>query len=349
MAWLGFDSERLKYPQSGLGKFCEYLGKALMEQGRFDIQFFQKKKTKRIFAKPAQYGKLYSHNKLMGVSTGVDVWHCTHQSSAFLPSDKSIPVVTTIHGLNFIYESSQEFKVKRKLGKVQQLINRSSALVFVSQFTADEVARYFEVPDIPTQIIPHAPALPVLESLETETPVRQPYFLAIGPIAEKKNFHTLLPLLLEFPEHDLVIAGNRTDPYAAKLLNKAQKLGVDDRLVLPGEITEKQKVGYYRGCDAFFHPSLMEGFGLPVVEAMAFGKPLFLSPFGSLPEVGGDCAFYWDSFTVADMAAVVRHGLARFTEDAGLPAQLKTRAELFSWQKAADAYGNIYDKVLAGR
>lgn len=346
MAWVGFDSERLKHPQSGVGKFCEHLGKALMKEARFDLQFFQKKKTKRIFPKPAQYGKLYNHNKFLGVSTGVDVWHCTHQSSRYLPSDKSIPVVTTIHGLNFIYEASQEFKVKRKLAKVQQLIDRSSALVFVSRFAEEQVNQYLELPEIPTRVIYNAPALSATEDGEPHSGLR-PYFLAVGPIVEKKNFHTLLPLLQEFPDHDLVIVGSRPGPYAAKMLNKAQKMGVDNRLVFPGEVTEKQKVAYYRGCDAFFHPSLAEGFGLPVVEAMRFGKPMFLSMFGALPEIGGQSAFYWDSFAAQDMVEVVRQGLGRFGEDMGLPQTIKNRSELFSWQTAANAYGDLYERVLA--
>lgn len=345
MPWLGFDSERLKNPQSGVAKFCEYLGKALMDEGRFDIQFFQKKKTKRIFPKPAQYGKLYNHNKFLGVSTGVDVWHCTHQSSGYLPSDKSIPVVTTVHALNFIYDSSQEFKIKRKLAKVQQVIDRSSALVFVSRFAQEEVSRYLEIPEVPTQIIHHAPALLPLQDGEPYVGVR-PYFLAVGPVVEKKNLHTLLPLLAEFPQHDLLIMGNRPGSYAAKLLHKAQKLGLDHRLVFTGDVTEKQKIAYYRGCEAFFHPSLAEGFSLPVVEAMAFGKPLFLSTFGSLPEIGNGAAFYWDSFEPQDMLEVVRRGLARFAEDGTLPQAIKTRAGHFSWQKAAEAYGNLYERVL---
>lgn len=349
MAWVGFDSERLKTPQSGLGKFCEFLGNALLEDNRFDFQFFQKKKTKRIFPKPAQYGKLYDHNKFMGVSTGVDLWHCTHQLSSYLPSDKSIPVLSTIHDLNFLYESSHEFKIKRKLGKVQQLIDRSSALVFISQFTSDQVHKYLEIPDIPTEIIYNGPALPQSEETEAKPEKRRPFFFSIGLISEKKNFHTLVPLLLEFPEHELIIAGNRSDAYAAKILGKAQKLGVEDRLVLTGEISEKQKVKYFRDCEAFFLPSLAEGFGLPVVEAMHFGKPVFLSTFGSLPEIGGEAAFYWDSFEPAAMTETLRRGLQRFSEDPVLAETLRQHAARFSWKEAARSYGDLYERLLRGR
>lgn len=346
MAWVGFESERLKNRQSGLGKFCEFLGLSLLEENRFDLQFFQKKKTKRLFPKPAQYGKLYNHNKFMGVSTGVDLWHCTQQLSSYLPSDHTIPVVTTIHDLNFIYESSHEFKVRRKLAKVQQTIDRSTALVFISHFTAEEVHKHLKVGRRITEVIYNGPALQDMDPDPVPNERRRPYFFSIGLITEKKNFHTLIPLLLEFPEHEIIIAGNRSDAYAMKLVKKAEKLGVDDRLILTGEITETEKAKYYRDCEAFLMPSVAEGFGLPVVEAMHFGKPVFLSTFGSLPEIGGNEAYYWSGFEPDDMARVLRAGLADFRADAARREAVLLRAQGFSWKKAARAYGDLYEKVL---
>jgi len=344
MAWIGFDSERLKNPQSGLGKFCEFLGNALLEEKKFDFQFFQKQKTERSFPEPAQYGKLYDHNKFLGVSTGVDLWHCTHQLSAYLPADKSIPIVTTIHDLNFIYESSHDFKVKRKLSKVQQLIDRSSAVIFISQFTADEVHKHLNVRNVFTDVIYNAPALPTADILSTNKR-EKPYFFGIGLITPKKNYHTLIPLLLEFPEHELVIAGNRSNDYAEKLMEKARKLGVSDRLIVTGEITEEEKVAYYQHCEAFLMPSVAEGFGLPVIEAMHFGKPVFLSTIGSLPEIGGKDANYWPTFEPNEMAQTLRAGLADF--DNQKSNLLKLRAAEFSWKKAAQSYIGVYEKVLA--
>lgn len=346
MAWIGFDSERLKNPQSGLGKFCEFLGNALLQEARFDMQFFQKKKTKRIFPKPAQYGKLYDHNKFMGVSTGVDLWHCTHQLSNYLPSDKDIPVVTTIHDLNFLHTGTIEFKVKRKLAKVQNIIDRSTALVFISQFTANEVAQHLDIGGKITRVIYNGPALPQNGEAAYGSERKRPYFFSIGLITEKKNFHTLIPLLREFPEHELVIAGNRSDSYANRILEKAKKLGVQDRLILTGEITEAEKVTYYKNCEAFLLPSLAEGFGLPVVEAMHFGKPVFLSTAGSLPEIGGSEARYWPNFEPAEMAQVLRRGLTEFSEDGSVREAMINRAEQFSWKKAAEAYSELYTRVL---
>ena len=72
--------------------------------------------------------------------------------------------------------------------------------------------------------------------------------------------------------------------------------GLEERIILPGEISDMDKYWLYKNCEAFVFPSMYEGFGLPVIEAMNFGKPVFLSTFSSLPEVGGKYALYWENF-----------------------------------------------------
>lgn len=346
MHWIGFDSERLKSPQSGLGKFCEYLGKALVKSGKFDYLFFQKKKTPRIFPEPAQYAPLYDHNKLMGVSAGVDLWHCTHQLSSYLPLDKKIPVVTTIHDLNFLHTAGSEGKIKRKLSHVQHLVNRSQAVVFISKFTQQEASEHLNLEGKIQTVIYNGPALDENHRNHTEFKHPRPYFFSVGLITRKKNFHTLVPLLKYFPSHDLIIAGNRSDKYAGQMVDTARKLGVADRLILTGEITEREKADYFHHCDAFMFPSLAEGFGLPALEAMHFGKPIFLSNEGSLPEIGGNAAYYFPSFDEEEMVQTVRKGMANHGED--MVKIMKQRAEEFCWKKAADAYEELYLQVLSG-
>lgn len=339
---IGFDSERLKNPNSGLGKFCEYLGHALIQRDEFQIQFFQKKKTGRYFPKPASYGYLYDHHKIMGVHADVAIWHCTHQLAKYLPTDRKIPVITTIHDLNFLHDGSTKTKVKRKLERLQQLLDRSAALVYISEFTKSEVESQLDVKGLPSRVIYNGPALPLQLHPYTHSVRKKPFFFSVGLITAKKNFHVLLPLLSAYPEHDWIIAGDRSDSYAGILVSEARKKGVGDRLVLTGVITEQEKVEYFRQCDAFLFPSVAEGFGLPALEALHFGKPVFLSPLGSLKEIGGESAFYFYDFSEDTVVDTVRSGLADFSTDSSRKQHMSERAALFSWNRAAASYAEVY-------
>lgn len=346
MLRIGFDSERLRNPNSGLGKFCEYLGRALLNSGKYQIQFFQKKKTERCFPEPASYGFLYDHHKIMGVPAEADLWHCTHQLSKYLPVNRKIPVLTTIHDLNFLHEGASAFKGKRKLEKVQRLIDRSSALVFISEFTRAEVESHLDVKGLPSRVIYNGPALPLELPPDMPSVRKRPFFFSVGLITAKKNFHVLLPLLKAFPDHEWVIAGDRSDSYAGTLVSEARKLGVADRLVLTGVITEQEKVEFYRRCEAFLFPSLAEGFGLPALEAMHFGKPVFLSKLASLREIGGEAAYYFPDFSPDSVEATVKKGMAEFPSDFAKRKMMEERAALFSWGRAALEYGLMYDSLV---
>ena len=93
-------------------------------------------------------------------------------------------------------------------------------------------------------------------------------------------------------------------------------------------------------------PSLAEGFGLPVIEAMHHGKPVFLSTHTSLPEIGGDAAYYFDTFEPAHMAQVLERGMADFAANDG-PARVRAHASQFTWEKAGAAYLALYRSLAA--
>jgi glycosyltransferase involved in cell wall biosynthesis len=108
-----------------------------------------------------------------------------------------------------------------------------------------------------------------------------------------------------------------------------------------------EKAWLYAHCEGFLFPSIAEGFGLPPIEAMHFGKPVFLSRLTSLPEVGGAAAHYFDSFDGAAMRAVVEAGLADHHGNAAArAATLVERARSFSWARCADAYAALYLSLI---
>ena len=120
-----------------------------------------------------------------------------------------------------------------------------------------------------------------------------------------------------------------------KLPNVQFHLGIDDA----------QKAWAYAHCTGFLFPSLTEGFGLPPIEAMHFGKPVFLARRTCLPEIGGDAADYFDDFDAGSMRRVVEAGLARQREP-GRADAIRAHAAQFDWDRAAGAYLDLYRRLL---
>jgi glycosyltransferase involved in cell wall biosynthesis len=162
-------------------------------------------------------------------------------------------------------------------------------------------------------------------------------------LTAKKNFQ-VLPALLNGNDMELVIAGIESD-YKEKIITEAEKYGCAGRVKITGPISDADKAWYYKNCEAFVFPSLAEGFGLPVIEAMHFGKPVFLSRYTSLPEVGGDAAWYFDSFDGKAMQNTLLNGLREF-HDKKLSAVIQQHAIKFNWEHTAKQYLALYQKSL---
>jgi glycosyltransferase involved in cell wall biosynthesis len=110
-------------------------------------------------------------------------------------------------------------------------------------------------------------------------------------------------------------------------------------------ITDAQKTWAYAHCAGFLFPSLAEGFGLPPIEAMYFGKPVFLARRTCLPEIGGDAASYFDEFEPATMRRIVEQGLAKGAEP-GRSEAVRAHAGHFDWDRAAEQYLGLYQRLL---
>jgi glycosyltransferase involved in cell wall biosynthesis len=155
----------------------------------------------------------------------------------------------------------------------------------------------------------------------------------------------LLPLLQNKPDLQLVIAGNDSHAYVQEIKEKALALGVLSQLHFTGAVSDELKYTLYKNCYAFVFPSLSEGFGLPVIEAMLLGKPVFLSKLTCLPEIGGPEAFYWDNFEANDMCAAFEKGMMVYENNHEKAECIQQHAAQFSWEKAAKAYLELYDSL----
>ncbi len=345
------DCERTKYPNTGLYHFCLQLGRELIKQAdphKEQLSFYVPK-SQQLFGQDQQYVFQHPLHKFYQAGTGrFDVWHSTFQNSDYRPYHSSTRVLLTVHDLNFLVERNKEpHKIKKYLRKLRENVHRAQSIVCISEYAKDVLLQHVPVNNIPARIIYNGCNINEFPGFDTPAyrPAR-PFIFSLGTVLPKKNFH-VLPALLKNNDYDLIISGVINKEYKTTIEAAAAKHGVAGRVILTGPVSEEDKYWYYKNCAAFAFPSLAEGFGLPVIEAMYFGKPVFLSRLTSLPEVGGTLAYYFNSFDPADMQAAFDSGMKHYA--AAHPQEaIHRHAMRFSWQQAAaqylGAYRELYNK-----
>jgi glycosyltransferase involved in cell wall biosynthesis len=239
--------------------------------------------------------------------------------------------VLTVHDLSFEREPSLMGRLDRLTFKaiVPRSVRRADHVLVVSERTKRDVVELYGVPAKKVTVTPNG-----VDRVFSPGGERGAYLLFVGAIQARKNplealeaAHELgLPLVVAGPEKDAALAG-------------ALRAGGAD---LRGYVDKEELAALYRGAAALVLPSHFEGFGLPVLEAMACGTPVVLSDDEALAEVAGDAAVYARD---GDLAGAVRRALA---EADGLSAAGIIRASRFAWRETARLTADVYRSVLGG-
>lgn len=349
-----FDAERLRNPNSGLGQLCRGLGAALVRHKPAEaaLTFLVREADVGAFGGDVDYDRVAWARRW--ISRGdYDVWHATHQDSVWQPPRRA-RLLLSIMDLNFLERADYSAAKKaRRLAAVQRRVDRASAVTTISEYSASVIRARLRLGDRPLHVIypaettsassAAAPDAAAVEALSHGAP----FLLFVGGIHQRKNVHALLPMLARLPGQRLVLAGPADGSYADAIRRDIDSLRLASRVTLLGAVDEATKAWLYEHCAGLVFPSLSEGFGLPVVEAMARGAPVFLSRLTSLPEVGGADAFYFENFDAEHMASIVRRGLEIAASEPGRAARMRARAAGFSWDSAAVAYWRLYADLAA--
>lgn len=346
---VAFDCERMKYPHTGLFEYCHKLGISLLKTKceQDDISFYMQEKDRHYFEHGVKFITQKSFHKFIfpKIDSAIDIWHATHQTSWYMPpANRKIKRVLTIHDLNFLYEEKSSSKRVKYLKKHQKNIDLADHIIAISEFTKKDVIKNLRI-DKPITVIYNG--CEVEEFPDYDTPIHhpaKPFIFALGTVNAKKNFH-VLPCLLQKSDFDLIIAGKVDNDYKEKILEEAKRFNVEDRVKIIGLISNEDKYWYYKNCEAFLLPSLAEGFGIPVIEAMNFGKPVFLSTNTSLPEIGGKLAYYFDNFDAEHMQQVFHAGLNDY-KSTNPSSEIIKHAKRFNWDKSALAYWEVYKSLV---
>lgn len=341
-----FDCERIKYEHTGLSVFCDNLAGSLAGQVKKTgekLGFFVPEKYEGHWGDGVSYIKEHFWNRFfMPCPEEVKVWHSSSQYSECLPP-RRVKVVLTVHDLDFLYDKPA-YMHRRYLDALQRRVDRADGVVTVSESTKRDLVRNVNMRGKYVEVIYNG-----LNKFEGDEipPVVKPsgeFLFSVGTIVPKKNFH-VLPALLKGNNYTLIIAGNRTR-YENDIMEEARKWGVEDRVKIAGPVTEPVKYWYIRHCSAFLFPSMAEGFGLPVIEAMYYRKPIFVSDRTALPEVAGDCAMYFDhDFSPEKMQEEFAAGMERFRSGKADTDRLVQHALGFSWERTARRYLEIYREL----
>ncbi len=347
-----FDCERMKYYNTGLSSYCQHLGTAIqmnLDRRKMQLSFFKPHRLNECFGPGASYMQQNSLQKFWLPSLKrYDIWHCTYQNSAYIPSrNRKIKVLLTIHDLNFLYENKSESKKAHCLRHLQRNIDRSDALVCVSEYTKNDVLFHCDTKNKPLYTIHNGTNKledPLLK--ESSYKPKKPFLFSLGTFHRKKNFHVLLSLLRHNKYLELLIAGRPENAsYISEIKRSASRIGVNNNVHLLFNISEEEKSWYFHNCYSFLLPSISEGFGLTIPEAMSVGKPVFLSGNTSLPEIGGDHAFYFKNFESEQMQTDFIRGMRKY-ERTDMQEIIKDHSRSFSWDNAAKAYLEVYESLI---
>lgn len=348
------ESHNLKNPYSGFGQFNYHLIKAMAQQDLGGLKLTIN--AKRPGQWKHEFGNVFNYNRYNSISRHkpfrikkkYDLWHSLNQNTKVEPFF-DIPYLLTVHDIHFVTEGSNVIKEKLK-EMFREKLARATAIVYISEFSKWDTQRYFEVPHIPQYVIHNGNTVTDTTVAVDFVPVlttNKPFLFSIGDFSPRKNFRALVEMLPHLPDYDLILAGSNTSSYADSLRERIAGLGLRDRVHLPGKISDDEKLYYLKNCEAFVFPSLREGFGIPPIEAMRFGKPVFISNNTSLPEIGGEHSFYWEYYDPEYMAATLTEGMKKYKANPSFYEDWYiSRAKSFSWDSTAKLYLEVYKSIL---
>lgn len=244
---------------------------------------------------------------------------------------------------------------QQKFGRLLVVAARRAHIIITpSRYTADQVVRHTGVSPARIRVVPEGVEMPArmvtseerLREREALVGAGNVMLLSVGVIQTRKNTLNALRALGYLPEnYRLVLAGG--EGHGAEAVHEfIRRERLDSRVARLGHVAAERIPALYQAADALLYPSLEEGFGLPVLEAMAHGLPVVASNTSSLPEVGGDAAVYTNPQDPRDIAAKVRRAVEDSAQRAVLIEKGFARAREFTWRRTAELTMAVYEEVL---
>jgi glycosyltransferase involved in cell wall biosynthesis len=279
------------------------------------------------------------------------------------PLFSAAPLVVSVHDVSFL-EYPQYFTRFRSLQlrlTVQQTVQRAARVLTPSEYSRRAILKHYSIPEDKVVVVPNAVAgqfRPIERevaraAIQRKFGIRRPFVLTVGDLQPRKNhvglLHAFEDVLQAEPKlpHDLVFVGKETW-YSRELHRAVHRSNIRDRVHFAGFVEDSDLVKFYGACDLFAFPSFYEGFGLPILEAMACGRAVVCSRTTAMPEVANAAGILFDPGSKEEIARAMLDVLLNCELRARLERLGLHRAAGFSWEKSAAQTLDVYYDV-AGR
>jgi glycosyltransferase involved in cell wall biosynthesis len=280
-----------------------------------------------------------------------------HSMAFVTPFATKIPTIVTVYDLSFVHYP-EKFPTSQRLylrTQTARSVNQARQVITISEATRQDLNHHFGVPLEKIKVV-----FPGVESHFREIPkeslnifraknnLHKPFILHVGTLQPRKNIPVLLKALatLKNQEIDLVLVGGKGWQYD-DIFNRVEDLDLANQVHFIGYVQDKELPFWYNAARVLVFPSVYEGFGMPIIEAMACGTPVIAAHSSSLPEAGGEAAFYFEPHDVEKLT----QQLTDIFENDNLLLNRRhsgiLQARKFSWDQAGSETARIYAQVLA--
>ena len=288
----------------------------------------------------------------------LDILHCTSNTA---PLILSTPLILTLHDVIFMEKSTEKNTSTsyQKYGNlyrkwlVPKIVKKCKSIITISEVEKANIIKTLGLKDEAVTVVHNGvsrrfgikPSLEVVKEIRAEFGLNDDYFLFLGNVEPRKNVKNTVKAFVSFAEQNptvkLVITGLK-ESFIVDILNEINKIELLNRIVLTGFVNDTTLLALYSDAKVFLYPSLREGFGLPILEAMAFGIPVVTSNISAMPEVAGNAAFMINPYSVEE----ITEGMSISYKNELLRKEKITlgyeRPSLFTWQKTATKVLDIY-------
>lgn len=279
---------------------------------------------------------------------GQDLFHPTYYDPYFLNQIAEKPFILTVYDLTIEKFNDKTSLTKQVLAWKKELISKAHHIIAISENTKNDIISYYNIEPnkITTIYLAGGFDFDVKNKKLVDEELSTDYILYVGSRSGYKNFDTFLieisNLLQKYNLKLIVAGGGQLNAAEMVLINS---LNINQKVELHPQVSDQQLASLYKEAMVFVFPSLYEGFGIPVLEAMQCGCPTLLSNNSSLPEVGSKAAVYFDPFLKGNLGKkleeiVLDKSLRDKMRVSGLEQSLK-----FNWQNTADKHLEVYKKV----
>ena len=276
------------------------------------------------------------------------------------PAFCSTPVVVSVHDVSFLEhpEYFTAFRAMQLRLTVRRTVKAAVRVLTVTEFSKRSIQAAYGLPEEKITVLPNgvsADFRPIAReaarrSLGAARGIAAPYILTVGDLQPRKNhlgliraFEQLIAAHPQLPHH-LVVVGKETW-HSSAILAAARKSSVSSRIHFTGFVADEELRQLYGACDLFVYPSFYEGFGLPILEAMASARAVACSNTSGMPEVADSAALLFDPRSAADMVLAMRDLLLNPELRMRMERLGAQRATMFSWERTAARTLDLYYEV----